>query len=109
MYCNSADFSPEFIFTNHFMEKLKKRNISQEAVELAIELGERFYTKGAMFVVLTKSICKKYKLNEKLNGTALVIDAKNSVVLTVYRYFGKTLSYFRKGQKARRNKDKLKV
>lgn len=81
---------PTLVVSAHASERLKQRNIGERAIQLAIELGERFYAgKGCEVAYLSRRALKAAKamLGQRAveaENLAVVIS-NDGVVLTAYR------------------------
>lgn len=66
----------------HANKRIAQRGITQEQIDACVEYGIEHYSKKALFYVLGKREIKKNKLNNKWNGTIVVIE--NGVIMTTY-------------------------
>jgi len=75
--------------TRHAILRMSLRGVSQDAIELAIDVCKPIYSKGAEFYFIGKKIVKRYidivPTIEKYEGLVVVINSRNGRVLTVYK------------------------
>lgn len=77
----------EYVKTEHFIQRQQQRRISDEQVELTLQLGCRFYEgEELVYFVGRKHLpCElDPKLADRTNGTVVVVGAEGNL-LTTYR------------------------
>lgn len=73
--------------TAHAGKRMQMRNVSIEAVQLALDYGRTFYSREVVFTVVGRKEIRRYRDEidlEDLNGLH-VICGRNGDVITVYR------------------------
>ena len=94
-----------YSLTSHADMRMQERDISRDSVELAISIGRKFYTKGALFFYIGKKEVKKF-INvipniKKDEGIVVVCSSEENFIKTTYRSFT-LMKEIKKGNK--RNK-----
>ncbi|MFN8672920.1 MAG: DUF4258 domain-containing protein [Candidatus Sericytochromatia bacterium] len=70
------------ITTNHCKERMSKRNISSNSIDICLKYGKKVYKSGVIFYILLEKIIKKHFLSEKLSGLCVLVDKNDNIIIT---------------------------
>ena len=77
------------LLTEHGRRRMGQRGVKPEAVEFALKLGRKIYSRRALFFVIGKKEITKYGDQypqlKQFEGLQVVTDVESNLILTVYR------------------------
>ena len=93
--------------TKHAKQRISKRRISKEAIEICLKYGKKLHRTGLILISLTKKVINKYNLEPDLEGINVLISVDN-VIITAYKNKNK-ISQFKKLTKFKAKNQKLRL
>jgi hypothetical protein len=76
--------------TQHFIQRMNDRGISQTMVDLALVYGQRFYASNSLYVFVGARQVNRmrqagYKVSDKMNGLTLVLNPASEDLITCFK------------------------
>lgn len=88
LFHNTIDLQSEYSLTQHAWERMSRRRLSFEAIQLVLNYGRTAHLRGATIFAVGRKEAERYRLDDielsSVEGVQVVCTNEGSI-LTVYR------------------------